>query len=127
MVILNKIITSSKESVKGISGNSITKGTDEIKSYDTSDLLSKTSQKTKDLWENLSQRISKFEQDTFLKTTEGYVRFSLNDANTICFIFFNKNFIRTRIREGLYDEDGKPANIWVFAINDHKNLAKSPE
>ena len=127
LVSLNKIITSSKESVKGISGNSITKGTDEIKSYDTSDLLSKTSQKTKDLWENISQRISKFEQDTFLKTTEGYVRFSLNDANTICFFFFNKNNIRTRIREGLYDEDGEPANVWVFAINDYKNLAKRIE
>ena len=47
LVSLNKIITSSKESVKGISGNSITKGTDEIKSYDTSDLLSKSSQKNK--------------------------------------------------------------------------------
>ena len=127
LVSLNKIITSSKESVKGISGNSITKGTDEIKSYDTSDLLSKSSQKIKDLWENINQRISKFEQDTFLKTNKGYIRFSFNDSNTICFFSINKKNIRTTIREGLYDENRNPANVWVFAINDYKNLAKRIE
>ena len=127
LVSLNKIITFSKESVKGISSNSITKGADEIKTYDTSDLLSKTSQKTKDLWENISQRISKFEQGTFLSTTQGYIRFSFNDSNSICFIFFNKIFIRVRIREGLIQENGAPANRWHSVINDYKNLAKRIE
>ena len=127
MVSLNKIVTSSKESVKGISSNSIAKGADEIKTYDTSDLLSKTSPKTKDLWGSISQRISKFDQDTFLSTTQGYVRFSFNDANTICFIFFTKKFVKVRIREGLTEENGAPANRWHSIINDHKNLAKRIE
>ena len=127
LVSLNRIVTSSKESVKGISSNSITKGADEIKTYDTSDLLSKTSPKTKDLWGNISQRISKFDQDTFLSTTQGYVRFSLNDANTICFFHFTKQFVKVRIREGLTQENGSPANRWHSVINDHKNLAKRIE
>ena len=127
LVSLNKIITSSKESVKGISSNSITKGADEIKTYETSDLLSRSSQKIKDLWEKISQRISKFDQDTFLSTTQGYIRFSFNDANTICFIFFTKNFIRVRIREGLFQEDGSPANRWHSVLNDYKNLTKRIE
>ena len=127
LVSLNKIITSSKESVKGISGNSITKGTDEIKSYDISDLLSKSSQKVRDLWGNINERISKFEQDTFLTASKWHIRFSFNDSNTICFFAINKNNIRARIREGLYDEDKEPANVWVFEINDYKNLAKRVE
>ncbi len=126
LVSLNKIITSSKESVKGVS-NSITKSADEIKTYQISDLLSKSSQNIKDLWENISQRISKFEQDTFLKTNQGYIRFSFNNGNSICFFTINKKNIRTTIREGLYDEEGNPANKWVFAINDYKNLAKRKE
>ena len=89
--------------------------------------LSKTSQKTKDLWGNISQRISKFDQDTFLSTTQGYVRFSLNDANTICFFHFTKQFVKVRIREGLTQENGSPANRWHSVINDHKNLAKRIE
>ena len=79
------------------------------------------------MWENINQRISKFEQDTFLKTNKGYIRFSFNDSNTLCFFSINKKNIRTTIREGLYDEDRKPANKWVFAINDYKNLAKRKE
>ena len=63
MVSLNKIITSSKESVKGISSNSITKGADEIKTYDTSDLLSKTSKKT-------NKRLRPLQLQIYLKTFE---------------------------------------------------------
>ena len=66
-------------------------------------------------------------QGTFLSTTQGYIRFSFNDANTICFIFFTKNFIRVRIREGLIQENGAPANRWHSEINDYKNLAKRIE
>ena len=125
MITFSQFISSSKESLKGISKNSIiSKVSKEIKTYDTSDLLSKSSSKVKKLWERLNQRINKSDfQNTKLVNKQKYIRFCYDNNTTICYFNLRKGAFKIQIIGGTIYGDGKKGRYYV-ELNDYKGLTK---
>ncbi len=125
LITFSQFLSSSKESLKGISKNSlISKVSKEIKTYDTSDLLSKSSSEVKKLWQRLNQRISKSDfQSTKLINRQNYIRFCYENNAIICYFNFRKNEIKIDIIGGTVYRDGTKGRYFL-ELNDYKNLTK---
>jgi hypothetical protein len=125
LITFSQFLSSSKEGLKGISKNSlISKVSKEIKTYDTSDLLSKSSSEVKKLWQRLNQRINKSDfQNTKLINKQNYIRFCYENNAIICYFNFRKNEIKIDIIGGTVYGDGTKGRYFL-ELNDYKNLTK---
>ena len=118
-------MSSSKESIKSIKKNNIiTKVSEEVKTYNTEDLLKKSSDKIKKIWEKIHSILIKSDFDsTRLINKPLYIRFTNMNNKIICYFNFRKDHILIHIMGGTVYGDGSKGKYFV-EIDDYKNKLK---
>ena len=125
LISVDQIISSPKESVKGLSKNTkFSNVNKEIKTYDLQYLLSGSSQKVKDLWGKIDARITKSDfSGTKYIYKKSYLRFCSENFVVICYFKFMKEVIDIEIMGGTIMGDGHKTKGFV-ELDDYKNLTK---
>lgn len=130
-IALNQHLSQSNESINNISsngGNKIIKEVaKEIKVYTKEDVMSRSSEQIRDIWEIIEEKLlsSDFE-DTRFKYTKNYIRFSKNNNAAIAYFHFQKNRLKIEISGGTIYADGKTSKQFL-EIEDLKHRTKRKE
>ena len=125
LISFNQYQSSSTESINSLSKSKFIKDVNkEIKIYGINDLLKKSSNDIKNLWEKINKKIlfSEFEETKFIDK-KLYRRFCCNNNETICYFNFRKNDIRIHILGGTIFSDNSKGKNYI-ELNDFKNLTK---
>ena len=128
LITFNQYQSSSTESINSLSQSKFIKNVNkEIKIYGINDLLKKSSNDIKNLWEKINKKIlfSEFEETKFIDK-KLYRRFCCNNNETICYFNFRKNDIRIHILGGTIFSDNSKGKNYI-ELNDFKNLTKRIE
>ena len=129
MISFSQILSSSKESFKSIGkkNNLVSKVSQEIKTYDSEDLLNNCSEKIKDIWAKIYSILSKSDFDsTKFITKPKYIRFASDTNKIICYFNFRKDHLLIHIMGGTIYGDGSKGKFFVD-IDDYKNKLKKKE
>jgi len=124
-ISLNSITPNSKESINKISNKNksvINDVNKEVKVISQEELLSKSSQKIKDIWYNLEEKLIDGDfSDTRFNYKPGYNRFSMLNNKVICYFNFQKNKIKIDIIGGTIYQKNKFSKQFC-ELDDFKNL-----
>ena len=126
LISFSQIISTSNESIKNIkkSNNVISKVSEKIKSYDTKDLLKKSSEDIKKIWEKISFAINKSDfEATRMINKPLYIRFTNLNNRIIAYFNFRKDHILIHIMGGTVYGDGSKGKYFVD-LDDYKNKLK---
>ena len=117
--------SSSSDSINRLSSTSsnsvIQQVSKEVRQVTEEELLSSVSEKIKDIWELLREKLSNYSNTSFY-ATKGYVGWK-KESTGVSFIRLQKNQILAEILRGYKSEDGDPSKGF-FTLDDPKSIAQ---
>tara|TARA_B100000676_G_scaffold131584_1_gene130704 strand:- start:4034 stop:4987 length:954 start_codon:yes stop_codon:yes gene_type:complete len=125
LISLKQHRSTSKESIKKFAKNNqvIDNVSSEVKVYREEDVIAKSNESIKLLWNELKERLSALSNVEFVpNANSAYIKFTKN-AKGVCYFSFKKQLIKGEIIRGNIYPDGKKSKNF-FVIDDPKDMCK---
>jgi hypothetical protein len=122
IICLEQHKATSKESIEKISGdNLIVSVSKEVKAYQEEDIIARSNDPTKKIWEQLKEKLLEL-NDTEIVIQSNYIKYTKNGKG-VCYFNFRKGYIKGEIIRGNINPDGSKSKNF-FQIDDPKGLCK---